>query len=441
MLFLLRFFQIFYNKLFPWVSIILLSILLMACKPQPKTEKCSQIVSKQTCQMIGQLLIVGFGGINQSPEGKILWSDPNGTVFKNNSNIAKDISDWHIGGVIIFRGSFRARITGKLLRDRNIQNGDQLTKLNHALQTYNKKTRVQQKLPASPLFIAIDQEGGLVNPLVFVRELPNYTPEALGNNQAINSADPQKLQEALAFSQNYAKKTGFFLSQYGFNLNFAPDVDVNVNPINPIIGGLGRSYSASPDIVTAQAGQTINGLHSQNIITALKHFPGHGSSTGDTHMGLVDVTNTYQKDKELLPYQHLIGQGYDDFIMSTHVINGQIDRTQCLPGDPNNPETWCPGTMSYKTLTELLRNQLHFKGVIVSDDMAMGAVANQYSLETALEKSLNAGVDMFIISNHDNDYTPTFVNTIAKLVRDGKVPQSRIEDAYQHVLAAKQRLL
>lgn len=420
-------------------------VFLMGCKPHQTSgknpsEQCAQIVSAETCQKIGQLLIVGFGGIDMTPEGKIIWNDPHGLVFEKNSHIAKDIADWHVGGVIYFRTTWRQKPTRKLIRDRNIQGEEQLTQLSSNLQAYNAKVRAEQKLPALPLIITVDQESGLINALGFSPALPNYTAQALGKNEEMAAADPQKLQNAKEFTLKFGEQTGASLKEYGINLDFAPDVDVNINPINPIIGGLSRSYSDNPQIVADQAQQFIQGLHHQNIMATIKHFPGHGSSVGDTHKALVDVTNTYQMDPELLPYKVLISQGYADFIMSTHVINGQIDRSQCIAGDFNDPQTWCPGTMSYKTLTELLRNQLHFQGVIVSDDMSMAAIAEHYPLELALEKALNAGVDMFIIANHDFDYTPEFVMAIAKLVRDGKVPQSRIDDAYQHVLAAKQRL-
>lgn len=414
---------------------------LTGCKPaNPKTEQCTQIVSAATCQKIGQLLIVGFGGIDQKPNGDMTWNDPNGSQFKENSYIARDIADNHVGGIIFFNKIWRQPGTGKIIRDRNIESGEQLGKLAHALQAFNTKSRQQQHLPPLPLILALDQEGGVVNPLVYVARLPNYTPQAMGTNEIMHSSDSGKRQAALAFTLEYAKQTGAALQRYGINLNFAPDVDVNINPVNPIIGGLSRSYSDDPAVVANQAQQVIDGLHSAGVMATLKHFPGHGSSTGDTHTSLVDVTDTHQMDKELVPYKTLIGQGYADFIMSTHVINGQIDRTPCVAGDANDPQTWCPGTMSYKTLTELLRNQLHFNGVIVSDDMGMAAIAKHYPLEVALEKGLNAGVDMFIVSNHEFDNTTEFVNTIAKLVRDGKVPESRIDDAYQHVVAAKQHM-
>lgn len=429
-------------KSITWLSITcFLGFCLTGCKPERlKTEKCTKIVDETLCEKIGQLLIVGFGGVDQAPEGRISWRDPNGLHFKANSNIARDIKDWHIGGVIYFRGQVRRAKDGKLIGDRNIQGQAQLSTLSHDLQQYNDKVRKQQNLSGLPLFISIDQEGGVINPLVFIKNFPNFTAQARGEYENLNLNDPQKRQTALDFSREYGRLTGQTLKNLGINLDFAPVVDLNINPLNPIIGGLSRSFSNNPDIVSDQAQQYLLGLQDEKVLAALKHFPGHGSSTGDSHKGLVDVTNTYQMDKELIPYKKIIGQGYKDFIMSTHVINGQIDRTPCAPGDPQKPENWCPGTMSYNTLTGLLRNQLHFEGVIISDDMSMGAIAGQYPLETAVEKALNGGVDMFIISNHDADYAPKFIITIAKLVRDGKIAPSRIEDAYQHVIAAKQRL-
>jgi beta-N-acetylhexosaminidase len=432
-------------KYWQWLSlgVVAAAAVMTGCK-QAKTTKspepCTQIVSAATCEKIGQMLIVGFGGIDVKNNGNIVWNDPNGTVFKEDSNIARDIADWHVGGVIFFRQTLRKPVSGALIRERNIESGEQLTDLSSALQTYNAKVRREQHLSTLPLILSLDQEGGIVNPLVYAAQLPNYTPAALGKNEAMNTNDAQQRQQALAFTEAYAQKTGEVLHKYGINLNFAPDVDVDINPINPIIGGLSRSYSENPAIVADQAQRVINGLHSEHVMATLKHFPGHGSSTGDTHKNLVNVTQTYQMDKELSPYKTLINQGYHDFIMSTHVINGQIDRSQCVAGDPNDPQTWCPGTLSYKTLTELLRNQLHFQGVIVSDDMEMAAIAAHYPLATALEKALNAGVDMFIVSNHDLDYTPEFVDTIARLVRDGKVSESRIDEAYQRIIAAKQQI-
>ncbi len=432
------------NHLIKTIGIGVFSILFLLgsdSQPTPTSPAaCSTIVSAELCERIGQLLLVGFGGHDEDENGKVIWDDPNGAVFKSDSNIAKDIQHLHIGGVYLSRKMYRNSKTGIFIRDRNIQNALQLTQLTTDLQNYNAVSDKNQDIKVVPLFTAIDQEGGLINSIGFAPGLPNYIAQALGLNESINANDPDKCQQALNFTFNYAKQTAAFAHQYGINLIFAPDTDVDINPVNPIIGGLGRSFSPDAGIVADQAAEVIKGFHSQNVLAAIKHFPGHGSSTGDSHLGLVDVTNTYQKDRELLPYKQLIADGYQDFVMSTHVINGQVDRTPCLAGDVNDPAHWCPGTMSYLTLTELLRNQLKFKGVIISDDMNMKAIAANYPLSTALEKALNAGVDMFIVANHYNDDTALVINTIAELVKSGKVKESRIDDAYQRVMQMKQRI-
>lgn len=428
----------YFFKFIFFTSLVIFNYSALAQTTITNPQACTQIVSADLCQKIGQLLIVGFGGFKQDENGKVIWDDSNGLNFNENSRIAHDIADWKIGGVFLSRMIYRDKKTGKYLRQRNLDGAHQIIHLTEALQAYNQKIRQQQNLPDTPLFITIDQEGGMVNSLNF----PSMAKvaQALGKNEEISFNDPKKRQEALDFTYQYALHTANELRELGINLNFAPDVDVDINPVNPIIGSLGRSFSDNPQIVTDQANETIKGFHEGQIIPALKHFPGHGSSTGDTHKELVDVTNTYQREKELMPYKILISQGYDDVIMSTHVINGQIDRSQCRSGDPNDAHTWCPGTMSYKTLTELLRNQLNFKGIIVSDDMSMAAIAANYPLDIALEKALNAGVNMFIVSNHDDDYTGKFVITIAQLVKSGKINPDRIEQAYQRIIAAKQKL-
>ena len=290
-----------------FIVIMVSSVLgLSGCKPaKPKTENCTDIISAVLCQKIGQLLIVGFGNMDHDDQDKITWNDPNGTQFKKNSYIARDIADWHVGGVIYFRGEIRDPLTGVAIRERNIENDVQLAQLSRDLQAYNAKVRQRDHLPSLPLIISIDQEGGIVNPLYFDHDLPNFTPQSLGKYETMNLNDPQKHQAALAFTNNFGKLTGASLRKYGINLDFAPDVDVDINPVNPIIGGLSRSFSDNPEVVASQAGQFLTGLHSSHILATLKHFPGHGSSSGDTHKALVDVTNTYQMDKELMPYKIL----------------------------------------------------------------------------------------------------------------------------------------
>lgn len=403
---------------------------------------CESQVSAETCFKIGQMLIVGFGGLNQDKNGNILWQDPNGTVFNKNSNIAEEIKKQHIGGVILFIQPFRNIITGAFIRDRNIQNLAQVAKLTQALQDYNSQIQKINNLPNLPLLITIDQEGGMIDrfPTELGFSQKTIIPQALGSNEEKVFKNPHLKRKALQQTREYADRMAQELARYHFNLDFAPSLDVNINPLNQIIGIKGRSFSDNSEIVADQAWQFIQAFHAKGIIPVVKHFPGHGSSIGDTHEGLVDVTDTYDKEKELLPYKLLLTKKYDDPILITHVINGQIDQTQCKSGEKTDHKTWCPGTMSSTTLTKLLRQELGFKGIIISDAMDMGAIAKEYPLEVALQKGINGGIDIFIISNNKEDDTKKFINTIAKLVKDGKISEKRIDETYKRIQILKNRI-
>lgn len=396
---------------------------------------CESQLSPKLCRKIGQMLIVGFGGLKEEG-GKITWQDPNSAVFTENSLIAKDIKNYHIGGVILFERPFYSSVTGQFLKDRNIQHPNQVKQLIDNLQAYAKK----QDKSAPPLLVTVDQEGGMVYRLPYYRGFKqNYPiPQAYGANEELARSEQGK-KAAFAKTYQIVSDMANELAQLHFNVDFSPSVDLNINPLNPIIGAMGRSFSANPKVVTNQAIMFIRAYREKGIIPVLKHFPGHGSSALDSHDDLVDVTNTYQMS-ELQPYKELIQKGYNGIIMTTHVINGQFDKTQCKAGAKDDPKTWCPATMSYATLNNILRKQLGFKGVIVSDDMMMGAIVKQYSVEDALAKAINAGVDMFILSNNDNYNTPTFVNTIAKLVKEGKVKESQIDAAYSRILKLKDKV-
>lgn len=440
--------------------IILFMLLIFSVSALGQALLCQQAENKQLCDEIGQMLIVGFGGFKQDNGGKILWDDKDGTQFSENSNIAKHIADSHIGSVILFLKPMRDIKTGVFIRDRNIQNPEQVTKLNQDLQNYNDQIRQTQGLESLPLFISVDQEGGRIDRLPAAQGFPVATlmPEALGANEErfmppswvcnrllaswykLFSSIAVKKATALSATYEYASNLAREVYALHFNLNFAPVVDVNINPICPVIGGLGRSFSSNPEVVVDQAKQFIKAFEENKIIPVLKHFPGHGSSLGDSHSGLVDVTETYKKEKELHPYYNLI-KDYDGMVMTTHVINGQIDQTQCKAGLTSDHATWCPGTMSKKTLTDLLRNQMGFKGIIVSDDITMGAIANEYRLNESLKNAINAGVDCFIVANNYEDQTDEIINTIVQLVKNGDVKREAIDTAYNRIIDFKKRHL
>ena len=437
------------------------TILLIACNIFLNTNVfggvslCMNIINdKQLCNEIGQMLIIGFGGFGQDKEsGKVLWDDINHVNFNKRSVIARHIAEDNIGGVILFERPFYNTTDGQFIRDRNIQNPAQVTKLNKDLQDYNDEVQLKQKVDSLPLFIAVDQEGGRVDRLPFYRGFPAATllPQALGlkEEMANKKGSQEEKEAALKETYDYAKKIAQELSDLNFNLNFVPTVDININPTNPIIGGMGRSFSSDPKVVFDQAGKVIRAMHEYKIVTGIKHFPGHGSSSGDTHAGFVDVTKTYQKDKELYPYRKLIESSYDDMIMTTHVINGQIDKTQCKEGAKDDPNTWCPGTMSEVTLTKLLRKDMGFTGIIISDDMTMGAIVREDNTEEvqkikikdAIKRAINAGVDMFIFANNKDDKTDLVISAIAQLVKDGDVKREKIDEVYNRIVKFKKEKL
>jgi beta-N-acetylhexosaminidase len=402
---------------------------------------CQKILAdSKLCTQIGQMVIVGFGGLRQDKQGKIYWNDPNGTVFTPNSLIAKHIARQHVGGVILMLQPWRNAKNQSFIRDRNIVNPQQVAKLNADLQKYNKAIRAKQGLKSLPLFISIDEEGGVIDRLPAVLDFPVRTliPQAFGAKEESVLNKPAQKAKVLKETYKYALELAQELKAENFNVDFFPTVDVNINPTNPIIGGYGRSFSAKPKVVVDQAQQFIKAFKKKGIIPVLKHFPGHGSSTKDSHLGLVDVTNTYQKNQELYPYTKLISSKFNGMVMTTHVINGQVDRAQCKKGSLKKHQTWCPGTMSRQTLTGLLRNKLGFKGVIISDDITMGAITNEYPLSVVINKAINAGVDIFIVANNYSDQTDDVVDTIAKLVKQGKVSKKRIGQSCKRIMQLKQ---
>lgn len=215
----------------------------------------------------------------------------------------------------------------------------------------------------------------------------------------------------------------------GINLNLAPVIDLCSNPDNPVIAEYGRCFSANPDIVTQQARIFIEAHHTQGVLTALKHFPGHGSSSTDSHAGFVDVSATWRTN-ELEPYRNLIKAGVVDTVMTAHVFNEHLDSEY-------------PATLSRPVVTGLLREKLGFDAVVFSDDMQMKAITESYSLKEAVGLAFNAGVDVLVFGNnlvYDEDIVSRTVDIIVELVEEGKVPISQIDAACARVRRLKQRL-
>ncbi|MBD3616478.1 MAG: glycoside hydrolase family 3 protein [Gracilimonas sp.] len=349
-------------------------------KPEPQ-----EIIDSQR---LGQMIVIGFRGTELSEE----------------STIYKDLSERNISGVVLFD---RDVITGN--RSRNIESPSQLMQLTNS---------IIASAPTSPI-IAVDQEGGLVSRLKQSKGFPkSVSAEYLGeldNEDSTRHYSRQMAQEFMVVSTN---------------TNFAPVVDVNTNPENPVIGKLERSFSSDPEKVAEHAGYVIDEYSNEGILTVLKHFPGHGSSTSDSHLGFTDVTDTWN-ESELIPYKKLFSEKEIHAVMTAHIFNANID------------SLW-PATLSDKTINGLLRDSLGFEGVVFSDDMQMAAIRAEYGLETAIEKAINAGVDILIFGNnlvYEEDIAERAINIIQKLLEEGRIEKETVEASLARIDKLKEEVI
>ncbi|MEM7344240.1 MAG: glycoside hydrolase family 3 N-terminal domain-containing protein [Chloroflexota bacterium] len=336
---------------------------------------------------IGQMLMVGFRGL----------------VIDEGHPIIRDITDHYLGGVVLF--------------DFDVPNWEAVRNIASPIQV-QVMIETLQRLAYMPLLVAIDHEGGIITRL---KERYGF-PASVSHQQLGDTND-------LDYTHQQAAEMAQTLRELGINLNLAPVVDVNTNPDNPIIANYERSFSADPQQVTTHAAEFIKAHHEQGVLSTLKHFPGHGSSTEDSHIGVTDVTETWSRI-ELEPYRNLIEAGQVDAIMTAHVFNATLDNED-------------PATLSPAVITDLLRGELQYDGVVISDDMQMGAIREHYGFETALQKTIEAGVDIVAIANN-SVYEPDIVARSARLIRqwvdDGTVSEARIDESYQRIQRLKQRL-
>ncbi len=327
---------------------------------------------------------------------KMLMFGFRGTSLEDAPEIKNFLDKHPPGGLILFDYDVPSKS-----RPRNIISPEQLSQLTQSI----------KQAASGHILIALDQEGGKVARLKERYGFPVFPSAQKTAALGLDSA-------ALIYKQMAAE-----IHRMGFNVNFAPVVDLNTNPLCPVIGKIERSYAADPDSVAAFAEVFINAMNNNDIRTCLKHFPGHGSSLSDSHLGFTDVTGSWQED-ELLPYRKLIKSNAVEAIMTAHVFNKRIDSVY-------------PASLSHVTLTDILRKKLGFKGLIISDDMAMSAIVDHYGLEEAIQMAVNAGVDLLIFSNNGKIYDPELpqkaLDILVQMVKEGKIPLSRVDDAVQRI--------
>ena len=336
---------------------------------------------------IGQMLMVGFHGISAP----------------NNSQICRDIKTYNLGAVILFDYN-----PVNKSKPKNIANVKQLKNLTKQLQSCSKDGK---------LLIAVDQEGGRVQRLKSKYGFYGKFPKA---------SDVIKMDQS-KIKATYSKMSKE-LKSVGINYDLAPVVDLDINMKNHVIHGLGRSFGKDPKTVAKYASTFIDAMHSNGVLTSIKHFPGHGSSVGDTHKGFVDVTNLW-KEVELEPYRLLKDKA--DTVMVAHVFNKKLDAKY-------------PASLSYKTITKMLRWKLGYHGVVITDDLQMGAISKKYGLKNTLKLAINAGDDILLIGNQLDprkvQSTKTLVDTIKALVKSGEVKEETITKAYKRIQGLKQKL-
>lgn len=343
--------------------------------PPVQTDPIRERVAAMSLEeKLGQMLIVGIDGTTVTADAKRL--------------IAND----RVGGFILYKP--------------NIESVGQTVELLNGLKRTNR-----EQADAVPLFLSVDQEGGSVSRL----------PPAL---KAIpSSRDVAKTGDA-ARAEAIGGAIGEELAAFGFNVNFAPVLDVDSNPRNPVIGS--RSFGPTADVVSSYGIREMHGLQAQRIIPVVKHFPGHGDTSVDSHLDLpvVDKTLDELRRLELIPFADAV-RSEADAVMIAHILLPKID-----PG--------MPASMSSRIVTGLLREELGFDGVVVTDDMTMGAITQHYDIGQAAVLAVRAGSDIVLVA-HGREQAETVLAALKQAAQSGDLPAETIDRSVYRILSLKER--
>ncbi|KAF0123103.1 MAG: beta-N-acetylhexosaminidase [bacterium] len=344
---------------------------------------------------VGQMFMIGFDGCKVS------------------KNLMDIVQHYQIGGVILF--------------SRNYKDPIQLANLCDDLQSLS---------PDTPLFLSIDQEGGRVSRLkepftqfppagilgkIFEKELKEIKKE--GKSRTEFSYEKYKTVELV---RNLGRILAREIRSVGINMDLAPVLDVNTNPDNPVIGD--RSFGANPSVVSTLGNAFIKGLQENGVIATGKHFPGHGDTDLDSHKQLPVVRHDARRLErvELKPFIEAIEVGLEA-IMTAHVLYPAWD-------------IFMFATLSERILKSLLRKKLGFKGLIISDDMEMGAIAKNYPIGEATVNAINAGVDVILIGNNI-EKQKNAIQSVFKAINEGKLSEARIEESIKRIIRIKNKYL
>jgi beta-N-acetylhexosaminidase len=331
-----------------------------------------QISRMSVEEKVGQLVICGVNGYENDADSKLL------------------IEKYHIGGFILFK--------------KNIRDSEQMLELLNSLKRSNLVNE-------TPLFLSIDEEGGRVSR--FPDEFLKFP-----TNQKLGKLNDSSL------SYKVGSTIGEELKAFGFNMDFAPVLDINSNPKNPVIGD--RSFGNNANIVTKLGIQTMKGLQDQNIISAVKHFPGHGDTSVDSHKGLPIVNNDlYRLESfELKPFAAAI-ENNADMVMVAHILLPKIDNKN-------------PASFSKTIISDILRTDMGYDGVVITDDFTMGAIVKNYDIGNAAVKSVQAGSDIVLVC-HDLVKEEAVIMALQNAVKKGSISLERLDQSVYRILKLKQK--
>ncbi len=335
--------------------------------------------------------------------GKLIIAGFRGSKITQHTKIQYWINNFNISGVILYDVDLEYRKLGS----RNIKSEKQLKELNASLQSLREEK----------LFISIDQEGGQVNRLNTKYGFPRFKSwRQIG--QINNKGE----------TRTYAKKLATILRGLGINFNLAPVLDLDHGE-NSFISRQERAMDRDPQLIIEHSRIYIDEMNKHRILCCGKHFPGQGSASGDTHEGLVDITKTWGEN-ELKPYKDLIKTGTLEAVIVAHTFHKKFDSE-------------FPSSMSYDTINQLLRTNLGFDGVVISDDPSMKAISDHYDLKKTILNMINAGVDLFILGNnlnYDPDLIPKAINCLQELLEDGLIKETRINQSLERIDHLKSKL-
>lgn len=353
-------------------------------------SKAEQLLENMTLEeKVGQLFIVRPDALNPNLTEEQIGDINSSGAISLDVQMKEMMNRYHVGGVAIF--------------SKNVVEPTQLTTF---IEDMQQESKVQ-------LFVGVDEEGGIVSRIA---SSPGFDVPQIGSMEQIGlTGDSEN-------AKNVGLTLGTYLTQYGFNLNFAPVADVNTNPANIVIGN--RSFGSDPNLVAEMVIAEIQGLHEAGIMNSVKHFPGHGDTKGDTHYGYVSVEKTWEELKgcELIPFSAAVSAN-TDMIMIAHITT------------PNITSDGLPASLSNEIIEERLRKELNYDGIVITDSMSMGAITEEFTSSESAVKAVLAGVDIILMPEN---FVEAY-NGIYEAVNSGVISQQRIDESVLRILFLKEQ--